>query len=100
MPPVRAANGDALQIDAKSRRTGVPRWITDGLAACRRYTPGAVPILMVFPPGRAEPLAILPAEALARLGGFQPPKQGEQLTLSATAPKQPGVVEVRMKGPT
>jgi hypothetical protein len=87
MSPVRASNGDAIQCDAKSRREPMPKWVIDGLAACERYTPGAHPVLLVYPIG-CKPIAILPAEAFARLAGFALPQPGEQLTLTRTeAPK-------------
>jgi len=86
MPAVRASNGDAIQCDAKSRREPMPKWVLDGLAACKRYTPGAHPVLLVYPLG-GKPVAILPAEAFARLAGFQLPQAGEQLSLTPVKEK-------------
>ena len=88
MGPVRASNGDALQCDAKSRREPMPKWITDGLRACERYTPGAHPVLLVYPIG-GTPLAILPAKAFARLAGFSLPEPGEQLPLTPAMKRDP-----------
>jgi hypothetical protein len=83
MPPIRAWNGDAIQCDAKSKRTAISKRVRADLDACRAYSPHAIPVLLVYPLG-GEPIAILPAADFARLAGIQPPQVGEQLVLTRT----------------
>jgi hypothetical protein len=80
MSPVRLSSGDVIQPDSKTRGK-LPKWIVDGFAQCERYTPGAVPMLIISETGGA-PIALMPLRELARLLGLQPTVAGQQLSLA------------------
>ena len=66
--PIALPGGELLQLECK-RRKAVPAYVTKGVAQCRRYSPDAVPVV-VLREDRGEAFAVLPLADLVRLVGL------------------------------
>jgi hypothetical protein len=80
--PFRLADGTVVQPESKSR-VAIPKWLVEAIAQARRYTPGAVPLVVLASLG-GEQLALLPLKDFARIAGVSPLIEGEQLLLGRT----------------
>jgi hypothetical protein len=70
MLPVTLPSGAKIQGEAKRRKT-IPAYVREGLDQCRRYTPDAVPCV-VIEQSRGEPIACVPLALLVQLLGIAP----------------------------
>jgi hypothetical protein len=85
MLPVTLASGAVLQPEAKKRKT-IPAYVREGLDQCRRYTPDAVPCV-VIEQRRGEPIACVPLALLVQLLGIAPLDLPAQPALPLAKPK-------------
>lgn len=76
---IRFANGTLVQPEVATRAK-LPALLKQKIAQALRYSPTAVPLLVLSETG-GKPYAVIPLEAFAELVGLREPKPGKQLGL-------------------
>jgi hypothetical protein len=79
LEPIRFENGTVLQPEVVTRAK-LPALLKKKIAQALRYTPYAVPLVVISERG-GQPYAFLPLIRFAELVGLREPHDGEQLLL-------------------